>query len=279
MERIVLLRLAAEPRDLRWFLFCRKSGQPEAVGDEHGPPAKAPRGGSPSSYRAWGRRGAAIWPGVSRRPVSLHSLSYRAGLWSGCASCLRPQRLWGVWEVKTGRGEQLLGGGLVWGDQRGRRTRGVGQGQKDLEGRSWEDGSGFGWRAADREEGKALGEREEKGKMCGLDHVLWSAFSLLQSCSSHCIFPVVPYFSDKNMLSLLRNRHYANNAFAEVHLVWCTCKSIYSHSIYMTVNEVHFLNCRSSALYTWLPWFLACMRLMPLWQKLWTLSQELCKST
>lgn len=50
MERTVLLRLAAEPADLKWFIFYTKSGQPEAVGGEHMAPAQIPCGGSPSSY-------------------------------------------------------------------------------------------------------------------------------------------------------------------------------------------------------------------------------------
>jgi len=45
MKRVVFLWLATEPTDLNGFLFCRKSGQPEAVGDECMAPAKIPHRG------------------------------------------------------------------------------------------------------------------------------------------------------------------------------------------------------------------------------------------
>ena len=100
--------------------------------------------------------------------------------------------------------------------------------------------SRFSWWAADREEGKDIEELKEKGKVCGLEHIFWSPFSLLQSCGIPCILPGVTSFPDENILSLLRNRHYGNSAFAQIHAVWCTCRSIYSHSMYVTVNEVCF---------------------------------------
>lgn len=139
-----------------------------------------------------------------------------------------------VWEVKARRGDQLLGGGLMGGDLKGRRARGVG---KDR--RTWREATTTWGRLEDgmdlgSEQWKAVVEAvsfhlpglsssqgtgwDEKEKMYVLDHVFWSAFSLLKSCSIPCILPMITSFSQENVLSLLRNRHYVNNAFAQIHL-------------------------------------------------------------
>lgn len=141
MECIVLLQLAAEPRDLRWFLFCRKSGQAEAVGHERMAPPKIPCGGTPSIYWAWGRWGAVSCPGTSHRAISLRLLSYRAGLQSGCK---------GSGKFKQGKGSSCWVVGW-WGVVKGKEEpEGLG---KDR--RTYRDG-------AERWERPARAERMER---------------------------------------------------------------------------------------------------------------------
>lgn len=150
MEHTVLLQLATKITDFKWFIFLWKEQSTWSCRRWAHGSAKIPHEGISSSYWVWGRWGAVRCLGTSHWPISLYSLSYREGLRGGCTSHPCPHQLYGVWEVKTRQGEQLLGGGMARVDQRGRRARGVEQDQKDMKGSScwmgkagWEDGVGL----------------------------------------------------------------------------------------------------------------------------------------
>lgn len=61
-------------------------------------------------------------------------------------------------KLKQGEGQYFVSGGLVSGDQRGRRARGAGQGQKDLEGSTCEMGE------LDRDDGASLSDEQQNRK-------------------------------------------------------------------------------------------------------------------
>lgn len=61
-------------------------------------------------------------------------------------------------KLKQGEGQYFVSGGLVSGDQRGRRARGAGQGQKDLEGSICEMGE------LDRDDGASLSDEQQNRK-------------------------------------------------------------------------------------------------------------------
>lgn len=233
MDCIVLLWLAIEPTNLKRFLPSRKNGQSEAVGDEQVAPAKIPCVGVPPVTQPG--EPEEQWAALARLTnVTLHSFWEGQG-WEVAVSliydlsdCERSGKLkqgeeiscWvvGWWEV-TEREEELKGLGkdrrawreatTTWGRLEDGMDLGSEQWKAVVEALSFHlpglsSLQGTGW--------------DEKGKMYVLDHVFWSAFSLLKSYSIPCILSVITSFSQENVLSLLRIRHYVNNAVAQIHL-------------------------------------------------------------
>lgn len=83
-----------------------------------------------------------MWEGEEQRVTLAHTtgpfvvLAQLKGLQSGCASGPCPQSCKGSGKLKQGKGSSCWVVVLVRGGQREMRVRGVGQGQKDLEGSS-----------------------------------------------------------------------------------------------------------------------------------------------